>query len=366
VCFYDALLDQNVCLKQCPAKIYCHELCFSIFSASMNECPCFDSQQNSTTEQPATTTTTSTTTSMTTTTTTVRATTSTFLETSTTVRIVEPSEFHILVIPKSPWDSFITSGDGSYEVRANITVPGDEFLVDTKSALIKGHLHVFGGRSDSKKIAVLVACEFKELSARLQDDRNSYSEALSIIGGSIALVCFNYDNPTSCELFNGTHTETTYSTTLTHGKGGLGIYKQQPATVGCRRYAHGRAEALTASGWSDLPEHPLRISAHSLVGLENESMLLIYGVHPQNQYQQGIWQLRDDVWSRIGEMQQASAFGCVLKSGPFIYLAGGFNGYRYTRVDLNAQEEIVNEEILGGLWTGFYPHLFEVSSSYCV
>ena len=33
-----------MCLKQCSATTYCHELCFNIFSDSMSRCPCIDSQ----------------------------------------------------------------------------------------------------------------------------------------------------------------------------------------------------------------------------------------------------------------------------------------------------------------------------------
>ena len=47
------------------------------------------------------------------------------------------------------------------------------------------------------------------------------------------------------------------------------------------------------------------IALHSLVGLENGAMLLLGGINQQsNQRQTGIWMLKDDAWSRIGELLQ--------------------------------------------------------------
>ena len=50
-----------------------------------------------------------------------------------------------------------------------------------------------------------------------------------------------------------------------------------------------------------------RISSHSLVGLDNGAMLLLggydYGFRSDRYIPQtGIWQLKDDEWSRIGEL----------------------------------------------------------------
>ena len=47
------------------------------------------------------------------------------------------------------------------------------------------------------------------------------------------------------------------------------------------------------------------IAFHSLVGLENGAMLLLGGQDQQsNEYQTGIWMLKDDAWSRIGELSK--------------------------------------------------------------
>ena len=47
------------------------------------------------------------------------------------------------------------------------------------------------------------------------------------------------------------------------------------------------------------------ITFHSLVGLENGAMLLLGGLDQQSyEMQTGIWMLKDDAWSRIGELMQ--------------------------------------------------------------
>ena len=49
-----------------------------------------------------------------------------------------------------------------------------------------------------------------------------------------------------------------------------------------------------------------RISEHSLVALENQSLLLIGGYDYGNGggSQSGIWQLKDENWNQIGELLQ--------------------------------------------------------------
>jgi hypothetical protein len=45
------------------------------------------------------------------------------------------------------------------------------------------------------------------------------------------------------------------------------------------------------------------ISSHSLLGLDNGAMLLLGG-HDGSSVQTGIWQLKDDQWSRIGQLSK--------------------------------------------------------------
>ena len=72
-----------------------------------------------------------------------------------------------------------------------------------------------------------------------------------------ALVCFNYaQNSKTCEIFDGSTTVTTFEASYTHGIGGLGFYNSQPATVGCYRSKHKKAETMTSTGWAALPDHP--------------------------------------------------------------------------------------------------------------
>ncbi|CBY33465.1 unnamed protein product [Oikopleura dioica] len=75
LCFYDALFQHNLCLKECPASAACHELCFDIYSDKMATCPCMEIETTSTsvptTTEIATTSKTVSTTGSTSTTTTI-------------------------------------------------------------------------------------------------------------------------------------------------------------------------------------------------------------------------------------------------------------------------------------------------------
>ena len=71
----------------------------------------------------------------------------------------------------------------------------------------------------------------------------------------LALICFG-SNSKSCEIFDGSTAVTTFATSYTHGVGGLGFYKNQPSSMGCWWQNHKKAESLTSTGWSALPDHP--------------------------------------------------------------------------------------------------------------
>ena len=73
---------------------------------------------------------------------------------------------------------------------------------------------------------------------------------------NLALICFGFRDK-SCETFDGTTAATTFSATWTHVHGGLGMYRNQPATVGCFTAKHIKAETLSSTGWSDLPDFPM-------------------------------------------------------------------------------------------------------------
>jgi len=60
----------------------------------------------------------------------------------------------------------------------------------------------------------------------------------------------------TCEIFDGSTTVSTFAADWTHQYGALGLYKSQPTSVGCYEYEHQKAETLSASGWTSLPDHP--------------------------------------------------------------------------------------------------------------
>ncbi|CBY13673.1 unnamed protein product [Oikopleura dioica] len=262
-----------MCLKECPASAACHELCFDIYSDKMATCPCMETETTST-SVPTTTEIVTTSNAVSTT----GATTTPI--TPVKITPIEPSDVSILVIPYYVDESYLQSGDGSSQISATINAPDNYYAHFTAHALVNGKLHIFGGSSDSKKIARLDDCSLNELTVRLYGDRNSGHAALSIENGLKALICFgtSSDNRNTCEIFDGSTTVSTFAADWTHKYGGLGLYKNQPASVGCFSEEHQKAETLSASGWTSLPDHPKRISSHSLVGLENQSLLLLGGI----------------------------------------------------------------------------------------
>ncbi|CBY32614.1 unnamed protein product [Oikopleura dioica] len=146
----------------------------------------------------------------------------------------------------------------------------------------------------------------------------------------------------------------------------LGLYKNQPTSVGCYKWNHQKAETLSATGWIALPDHPKRISDHSLVGLENQSMLLIGGADYGNwgAAQTGIWQLKDENWNQIGELMQANNHGSAIYIGRSIYYFGHVSK-AIQRLDFNETEEFQNVEEIGNQRVNNYlPVLFQTVSNY--
>ncbi|CBY11695.1 unnamed protein product [Oikopleura dioica] len=176
LCLNQAVFQLDVCLKTCPPDMSCHDSCYATYKEQLSDCPCIETQ-TTTTEVSTTTTTT------------------------TELTPIDPSEVSILVILLNLSASYLTSGDGSSKVAATISAPSNDYTAYAKHALVNGQLHIFGGNTDKRKIAKLNGCAFVELSARLNVDRDQHSEALSIQSGSQALICFNYAESKSCEIF---------------------------------------------------------------------------------------------------------------------------------------------------------------------
>lgn len=50
------------------------------------------------------------------------------------------------------------------------------------------------------------------------------------------------------------------------------------------------------------------LNGHSLIGLDDDSMILLGGYIDGSGYQTGIWRIKENVWSRIGELTQVENF----------------------------------------------------------
>ncbi|CBY15368.1 unnamed protein product [Oikopleura dioica] len=292
------------------------------------------------------------------------------IETTETTMEIEglPSDVFFLVIPFYVDKSYLQSGDGSSQISATINAPDNDYARSSAHALVNGKLHIFGGDSDSKKIARLEDCTLNELTVRLNEERSDGHAALSIENGKKALICFGSSGEIrrTCEIFDGSTTVSTFSADWTHYYGRLGLYKNQPASVGCYDYSHQKAETLSATGWTSLPDHPKRISRHSLVALENQSLLLIGGWDFGIGYvrQSGIWQLKDENWNKIGQLLQADYAGSAIYIGRSIYY---FGYYSIQRLDFTETEELQNVAQIGNQQGNYkYPVLFQTGSNYCI
>ncbi|CBY42373.1 unnamed protein product, partial [Oikopleura dioica] len=343
ICLNEAIYELDFCLKTCPPEIGCHNSCYENYTQMLFLCPCIE-QETTTTTQISTTT--------------------------TQISPIEPSDVFILVIPNPVDKSYLQSGDGSSQISATINAPENNYAYDAAHALVNGKLHIFGGFSDYTKIARLDDCTLNELTVRLNEERYRGHAALSIENGKKVLICFGRsgDIRKTCEIFDGSTTVSSFASDSTHYYGGLGLYKNQPASVGCRGEEHQKAETLSATGWTALPDHPKRISDHSLVGLENQSLLLIGGIDWGNGVQSGIWQLKDENWNKIGELLQADYFGSAIYIGRSIYYFGYESPYAIQRLDFTEEtEDLQNVAQIGNQPADYYyPVLFQTVPYYCV
>jgi len=345
ICLNEAIYELDLCLKMCTPDIDCHNSCYASYSQQLSLCPCFE-QETITTTQISTTT--------------------------TQISPIEPSDVFILVLPSYVDKSYLKSGDGSSQISATINAPRNDYASEAAHALVSGKLHIFGGDYDGTKIARLDDCTLNELTVRLNEERYYGQAALSIENGTKALICFGISgvNLKTCEIFDGSTTVSTFASDSTHHRGGLGLYKNKPTSVGCYNERHQKAETLSASGWIALPNHPKRVSVHSLVGLENQSLLLIGGLDSGNggAAQSGIWQLKNENWNKIGDLLQADYEGSAIYIGRSIY----YFGYSYPyasieRLDFNETEDLQNVELIGNQPGGFFlPVLFKTVSDYCI
>jgi len=193
--------------------------------------------------------------------------------------------------------------------------------------------------------------------------------ALSIENGQKVLVCFGEwdDTRKSCEIFDGSVTTPTFAAEYTHRSGELGLYNNQPATVGCGDAKHQKAETLSETGWTALPDFSLQISHHSLVGLDNGAMLLLGGYDwGSDSAQTGIWQLKEDQWSRIGEFSMPAYSGSTFAVSRSIYFFEAYSSAIH-RIDIDENDELEAVEEIG-IQPGSYlrPILLQTTNDYCV
>ncbi|CBY14999.1 unnamed protein product [Oikopleura dioica] len=342
ICLNEAIYELDLCLKKCPPEIGCHNSCYENYTQMLILCPCIEQETTTTTEISTTTT---------------------------QITPIEPSDVFILAISRYVEKSYLQSGDGSSQISATINAPENDYAYYAAYALVNGKLHIFGGWSDVTKIARLDDCTLNELTVRLNEEREAGHAALSIENGKKVLICFGDSGNIrkTCEIFDGSTTVSTFASDWTHEYGGLGLYKNQPTSVGCYDEEHQKAETLSATGWNSLPDHPKRISSHSLVALENQSLLLIGGIDWGNDASQsGIWQLKDENWNQIGELLQADYDGSAIYIGRSIYYFGPVSK-AIQRLDFTETEDLQTVSQIGNQPGSFYlPVLFQTVSNYCV
>lgn len=135
----------------------------------------------------------------------------------------------------------------------------------------------------------------------------------------LALICFPArDFPAQkCEIFDGGESLPSFPTTYSHHKGKLGMYNQQPTTVGSVDYVYGNriVESLGDNGWVRLTDHPRDIHSHNLVGLDSGAMLTIGGIERDGfgskEYISDVWMLKNNSWTLLEHLLGVYLHGCV-------------------------------------------------------
>jgi len=289
---------------------------------------------------------------------------------TTTTELIPIDPITILVLPEIVDKSYLQNGDGT-QISVLIEAPTSNYFEFAKYALVNGILFIFGGTSDPRKIARLDDCKMTELSARLNEDRVYDHEAVSMNNGTLALLCFNPRGYNTCETFDGTTALRTFSSTFSHGLGGLGLYQSQAVSVGCAYGEHKKAEAFSSMGWSTLPDFPEIISGHSIIGLDNGSLLIFGGYIKGIPYSNDlIWLLKDHQWKKVAELKQGADSGSAIYSGRSVYFFAGQSypndNYPIQRIDLSEDENVRRIELIG-YQQGYYmfPILYESSANYC-
>ncbi|CBY31937.1 unnamed protein product [Oikopleura dioica] len=232
-------------------------------------------------------------------------------------------------------------------------------------AVVKNQLHIFGGHFNSRKVARLDDCKFVELPITLFNDYESMiSAALSIDGGSSALICFDIDSEKNCEIFDGATNTKASSTAWNHIQGGLGHYKGLPVSVGGE--LSNKAEMLTEEGWIDLPDHPavFEIGSHSLVGLPSGSLLLLCGF--VDRWLEQSWRLTDNVWTQLVDLEPTSTTTSIQIDSSVYVFSGQFGmNYPIQRIDLEGDEIIGTTVVCFHEFKQWYPILFLTTRDYC-
>ena len=111
--------------------------------------------------------------------------------------------------------------------------------------------------------------------------------------------------------------------------------------------------------------------------------MLLLGGYDGSVHHTGIWQLKEDIWTRIGELKQvnssrviqmsilyikSASSGSVLYVGRSVYFYSGKRSpYANQRLDLSAQEELTNVEVIGNHGSSHpYTVLYQTTPNKCV
>ncbi|CAG5111461.1 Oidioi.mRNA.OKI2018_I69.chr2.g5768.t1.cds [Oikopleura dioica] len=248
---------------------------------------------------------------------------------TTTIDQNTPNNVHILVFGfVNIVDSYIFSGDGQTIVSPNINAPETKYLQNSVHAIVKGELYIFGGIWDGYKIAKLNGCSFNELSIRLMHEFYYGAAAIDINDGERGSVA--YSAMKKVETYN------------------------------------------ESMGWTSLPDHPIYFLEHTLIGLDNGAMLMLGGRLIEAGTHADIWQLKEDIWTRIGYLKESYASASALKIGDYIYLVSGdtddesYNFFPVERIHLVNDDEISTEIIGGHEFYSYNPIVLEVTPDFCV
>ncbi|CAG5104141.1 Oidioi.mRNA.OKI2018_I69.chr1.g1112.t1.cds [Oikopleura dioica] len=285
--------ELNWCIDDCKNSQYdCYEICTDKFLASMKNCPCYEGC---------------------------------------------PQGCPFCSDYQCEGDGFVVINQiRSYQLSLDGDSYSREFLYPTEDssyvyqaahAFFQGNFYIFGGQSDTKKIAVLNGCAFEELSTRLTYSHSWGNSAVVLPNSSKVLLCFSQElDYKGCMNFDGTSVGVeSYRTSHLHFMGCVGNYRSTILAVGSN-HSDGQGKYVdirdaNSGSWSTTTNFPYEgyTEANFCLGVE-DAMLSIGGYSVTT----AVYMYRDARWTNLGSMNNDHYMSPSIMFNNEIYSVGRY------------------------------------------